>query len=265
MSDAGAPPLLLSCDAGVAHIRFNRPASLNAIDEESAQVFLAACRTIESTEGIRAVVLSGEGKAFMAGGDLARFRAEPQNADRIAEAMIRPLHEGLRVLARLPAPVIGSLHGAVAGAGFSLACFCDLAIAAERTRFSPAYSRIAATADGSYSWSLPRIVGLRKAMEISLLAETFDAAEALRLGLVNHVVPDDRLAAETTALARRLADGPTFAYGRIKNLLRASLDHDLETQLDQERDAFCAAARTADFAEGIRAFFEKTPPRFTGR
>lgn len=258
-------PLLLEIEAGVARIRFNRPAALNAIDVAMARAFHDACQRLQREIGIRVIVLSGEGKAFMAGGDLAGFHTDLAAAPETADAMIEPLHAGLAIMTELPQPVVACLHGAVAGAGVSIALACDLAIAADNTRIAPAYSRIGASPDAGCSWSLPRIVGLRKAMELSLLADPLDAAEALRLGLVNRVVPAAALATETEAWVRRLADGPTLAYGKIKQLLRASHATQLVQQLSAERAAFLACAATHDFAEGMNAFFEKRQANFRGR
>ena len=175
-----------------------------------------------------------------------------------------PLHRGLAKLAEIPQPVLASLHGPVAGAGMSVAMAADLAIAADDAKFTLAYARVGTSVDGSGSWHLPRLVGLRKALEIALLADTIDAQEALRLGLVNFVVPTADLAARTTALAERLATGPTRAYGRIKRLLRESLDRDLPAQMDAERAAFHQSMKTTDFAEGIAAFLGKRKPNYTG-
>lgn len=257
-------PVLCELEQSVARIRFNRPASLNAMDERMAQEFLAACRSIGASDA-RVVVLSGEGRSFMAGGDLARFHADLANAADTASAIIEPLHEALALLADLPQPVLASLHGAVAGAGVSVALACDLAIAASDARFNLAYAAIGASPDGSASWSLPRVVGLRKAMEIAMLAENVDADEALRLGIVNRVVPASLLATETDILARRIANGPSVAYKNIKQLMRASLGRSLAEQMKAEEQAFRACAGTADFAEGITAFFEKRKPRFEGK
>jgi len=154
---------------------------------------------------------------------------------------------------------------AVAGAGLSVALAADFVVAADDAKFTMAYTRIGTTPDGSGTFSLPRIVGLRKALELTLLSDPVDAAEALRLGLVNKVVPAADLARETDALARRLAAGPTAAYGRVKHLLRASFSHTLSEQLHAEREAFIASAGTADFAEGVAAFVNKRPPHFEGR
>lgn len=258
--DASAP-LLYWRDGGIAHIRFNRPEVLNAMDVPTANAFLAACQAIAADNSVRAVVVSGEGRAFIAGGDLAAMRRNPVET---AQALIRPLHTGIALLAALNAPVLASLHGAVAGGGLGVALACDLAIAAEGTRFNLAYVNIGASSDCSTSWALPRLVGMRKAMEIALLGETFDAAEALRLGLVNRVVPAADLEAETQKLARRLADGPPLALGRLKRLIRASLNQDLQAQLDAEAEGFAYCAETADFAEGVAAFFEKRPAQYRG-
>ncbi|MES2256996.1 MAG: enoyl-CoA hydratase-related protein [Pseudomonadota bacterium] len=262
MSDQNAP-LLFSVEAGVARLHFNRPAVLNAIDVPMAEALHAACRRLQHWPGLRVVVLSGEGRAFMAGGDLASFHDSLADAPATAGHMITPLHAALLILTELPQPVIACLHGAIAGAGVSIALACDLAIAADDARFSIAYARIGASLDAGCSWSLPRIVGLRKAMELSLLATTIDAGEALRLGLVNCVVPPAQLADEVAMLVRRLVVGPTAAYGRIKRLLRMHQGR-LAEHLEAERTAFCAGAADHDFREGVLAFFDKRAANFIG-
>lgn len=234
-------PVLLSREGGIAFLTLNRPEAMNALDVPTAQVFLAACRTLSGDATVRAVVVRGSGRAFGVGGDLAAL-----------------------LLAALDAPVIASLHGVAAGGSLSLSMACDLAIAAQGTRFNLAYANVAASCDVSGSWNLPRLVGLRNAMQIALLSETFDAAEALRLGLVNWVVPGADLERETLALAQRLAAGPTLAYGRLKRLMRQSFETALPAQLDAERENFKASTDTGDFKEALQAFFAKRPPVFKG-
>lgn len=263
-ASAEAAPILLDIAEGIARIRFNRPQVLNAIDEPAVLALKAAVDKVAKDESVRVVVLSGEGRAFLAGGDVGRFHAAGRDAPKVVNAIIDPFHHAILTLAAMPAPVIASLHGAVAGAGVSVALAADLAIAADDIKLTLAYTRIGTSPDGSASFSLPRVVGLRKAMEIALLSDTLDAAEALRLGLVNKVVPAADLKSETDILAQRLAAGPTLAYGRIKHLLRASFGHSLSDQLHAERDAFVACAGTRDFAEGAAAFVEKRAPKFEG-
>jgi 2-(1,2-epoxy-1,2-dihydrophenyl)acetyl-CoA isomerase len=256
-------PILYSLDAGIARIRFNRPKALNALDVPMAQGLLDAVRRAQAN-GARVIVLAGEGRAFMAGGDLQTFHADLANAGATAKALIDPLHAALTLLAHGDAPVLASLHGAVAGAGMSVALGADLAIASADTVFNLAYARIGASVDGGGTWALARAVGLKRAMEIALLSDPIDAPAAAQLGLVNRVVPSGELAAQTDALAQRLADGPTLAYGRIRRLLRSSFERDFADTLDAERDAFVEGTRTRDFAEGIGAFFAKRAARFTG-
>lgn len=258
-------PLLLDIADGIARIRFNRPKVLNALDEASVLAFNAAANRVARDESVRVVVLSGAGRAFMAGGDVARFHDAGPEAAEVVSAIIEPFHHAILMLAAMPAPVIASLHGAVAGGGMSVALAADLAIAAHDIQMTMAYTRIGTTPDGSGTFSLPRIVGLRRAMEIALLSDVIDAPEALRLNLVNKVVPAADLEAETEAWARRIAQGPTLAYGRIKHLLRSSFGHSLSEQLGAERDAFIASTHTRDFAEGAAAFVHKRPPFFEGR
>jgi len=253
--------LLVGRDGPIARLQFNRPAQMNALDRATAQAFAHACRELASDATVRAVIVAGTGRAFTAGGDVAELRADPTGA---AIGLIGPMHEAIVLLAEMRAPVIASLNGAVAGAGLSLALACDFAIAAESAKFTLAYVNVGASCDFSGSWSLPRLVGLRKALEIALLGERFDAAEALRLGLVNRVVPEAELDAQVLALAQRLASGPAQSIAQMKRLMRISFEHDLRGQLDAERAAFLRCAATADFAEGLDAFLARRAPKFGG-
>lgn len=256
--------VLLEQHGGVAVLTLNRPGVLNALDAQTAALFLAHVKALAGRNDIRAILLKGAGKGFCAGGDVSQFLAGGDAAASIA-AIMEPMHEALLVLDGLPQPSIACLHGAVAGGGFSLALGCDFAVAAENARFSMAYSRIGATPDVGGSYRLPALVGLRKAKEIALLGEPFDAAEALRLGLVNRVVANEEAEREALALAHRLAEGPTQAYGRVCRLLADAAGHDLATHLAAEQRAFAESITTADFQEGVTAFLEKRPARFSGR
>jgi 2-(1,2-epoxy-1,2-dihydrophenyl)acetyl-CoA isomerase len=257
-------PVLLRNDGAVAHIRFNRPQVLNALNAECAYALLAACKAVAADKNNRVVVISGEGRAFMAGGDIGSFSKGMAGNSEFFHELIGVFHEAMEILASLPRPVVASLNGAVAGAGLSVAMIADLAIAADDAKFTLAYSRLGTSPDGSSSWSLPRIVGTRKALEIAMLSDVFDAQEAQRLGIVNKVVPAAALAEETEKLARRLADGPTFAYGNIKQLIRQSHLNTLHDQLAKEGDAFVRCSQTEDFAEGVAAFIGKRAPKFSG-
>lgn len=257
-------PVLLRRDGAIAHIRFNRPHVLNALNAECAYALRDACRAVAADGNNRVVVISGEGRAFMSGGDIGSFKEGVAESADFFHKLIGVFHEALEILTGLPRPVLASLNGAVAGAGLSVALIADLAIAADDAKFTLAYSRLGTSPDGSSSWSLPRVVGLRKALEIALLSDVFDAGEALRLGIVNKVVPAAALVEETDRLARRLAEGPTFAYGQIKQLLRQSQLNTLHDQLAKEGDAFVRCSLTKDFAEGVAAFLAKRAPKFSG-
>ncbi|WP_395407157.1 enoyl-CoA hydratase/isomerase family protein [Pseudoduganella sp. UC29_106] len=242
----------------IARIQFNRPEVLNALNEDMAVQLAAACRDLAANPAVRVVVLNGSGKAFMAGGDLQALRAQPAEA---VNALIPPVHEAVRLLATMPKPVLASVHGAAAGAGMSLMLAADLALAASNTRFTFAYSDIGTSCDGGMSWALPRLVGLRKAMEIALAGETFDAVEALRLNLVNRVVDREQLAEATLELARRLARREPHALAHLKRLLRGSSQRDLSTQLDEEHAAFLDCAVRPEFTAAIDAFYARRAAR----
>lgn len=255
-------PVTLTREGAVAQLRFNRPQQLNAVNVPTAHAFLACCREIAASPDIRSVILSGAGDAFGAGGDLNELKDDSAGA---APGLIGPVHEAVKLMARIDAPFIASVHGVVAGGSLSLAMACDLVVAAEGTKFNLAYVKIGATCDGSASWSLPRLVGTRNAMAIALLGDSFDAAEAHRLGMVNQVVPLAALASTSLGIAQRLASGPTLAIGRMKRMIRSSFEHDLDTQLDLEQQEFVANAHSDDFKGAIDAFLNKRKPQFRGR
>jgi 2-(1,2-epoxy-1,2-dihydrophenyl)acetyl-CoA isomerase len=215
---------------------------------------------------LRVVVIRGAGKHFMAGGDLRTFEGElakpPEKRKEDFRRMIARLHSAIEALHRMPHPVVARVQGAVAGFGLSLMNACDLVVAAEDTYFASAYRSIALTPDGGGSWALPRLVGTRRAMEILLLGERFDARRALDMGLVNRVVPAAELDAATASVVQALAQGPVRAIRNAKRLVRESLARSLSAQLDAEAVSFGDCAATADFAEGIRAFLDKRPARF---
>lgn len=255
----------LEQDAGIATIHLNRPRALNALNQELADALAEALARVERDPALRVVVLRGEG-AFMAGGDVRGFAEAaaqgPAAIRQSVEKLIPVAHRCIQTMAKMPQPVVASVERAAAGIGLSFVLAADLAIAAEGTRFTLAYASIGTSPDGSSTWNLPRLVGTKKAAELALLSPTFDAAEAQRLGLVNFVVPADRLAAETRALAERLATGPARALQATKRLLRASFENGLTEQLRREQESFVACAVTPDFREGTAAFVEKRRPEF---
>lgn len=257
-------PVILERDAGLAVVRLNRPHVMNALDVGMAERLCDVIESLAADKTLRAVAIRGEGRGFCAGGDVSGFAEDP-DAMRQLDLLIQRFHAAIEFLTRIAVPTVAILHGAVAGAGFSLSLACDFAIAAETTKFTLAYAKIGTTPDGGSSWALPRIVGTRKAMEIALLSDVFGADEALRLGLVTRVVPADRVAEEGMAFARKLASGPTAALARTKALIQGAGTATLPEQLEREREAFLASARTRDFAEGRAAFMGKRPPAFEGR
>lgn len=259
--DTSTSPLLLTIIDGLAEIRFNRPKQLNALNVDMAHAFQDAIATVVSHTDMRAILVTGAGTAFMAGGDLAHFRDSPSRQDAARE-LIEPIHAGILMMVESRIPTIAAIQGAAAGAGMSIALLTDLAVAAENARFTNAYIKIAASPDCGGSWALERLVGHRKAAEIALLSDPIDAAEAWRLGLVNRVVPTEQLHSTAVELARRIADGPADAMRQTRMLLDAAPRASLEEQLRSELDSFVTASSHADFDEGIRAFFARRPACF---
>ena len=265
-AQAGTDAILLARDGAVATLTLNRPRALNVLDLAMMDALVAHVTALAADTTLRVVVLKGAGRHFMAGGDLKTFatRLDADPAERQADfrQIVDRLHAAIEHLQRMPHAVIGALQGAVAGFGLSLAAACDLCIAADDAYFSSSYRQIGLTPDGGGTWSLPRIVGLRKALEIYLLSERFDAREAQRIGLVNRVVATTALDETVRQVAQSIATGPALALRNVKRLLRESFDHTLAEQLRAEAESFGQCAATADFAEGIHAFFDKRPPMF---
>jgi 2-(1,2-epoxy-1,2-dihydrophenyl)acetyl-CoA isomerase len=254
--------LRVEIDGPVATITLDRPDALNALTVALKQELLAAFAAVAADDALRAVVLTGAGRAFCAGQDL-RERLEPDAVPLADEIRLRynPL---IRAMRGLPKPIIGAINGIAAGAGASLAFACDIRIAAEGASFLLAFGRVGLIPDSGATWLLPRLVGGAKAAELALMSEPLGAADAERFGLVARVVPGDALLAEARAMAVRLAAGAPRAIALTKAALDASWDASLEAQLEAEAVLQGIAGSTADHAEGIAAFLERRPPRFTG-
>ena len=261
--------ILLDQTDSIATLTFNRPEVRNAIDQEKIGDLREALAHVESDPDVRVLVLTGAGDHFVAGGDIAFFEKSlswtPDERRRRFEAVVHRIHPVILTLRRMSKPVIASVKGAAAGWGVSLVMACDLAIAGDDARFNFGYTAIGACPEGSGSFFLPRMVGLKKAMQLALLSERFDASQALALGIVNWVVPTTELETATRELAQRLAAGPTIAYGVTKRLMNSALFNSLETQMQSEAEGFAACAASEDFGEGARAFLERRKPVFEGR
>lgn len=261
--------LLLEKTDGVAVITFNRPHKANALDVRWLAPIIEFLREIEHDPQIRCVLLRGNGKHFMAGGDLeivdAFINEAPARRAALAEAPIHEYNVMVRTMRRLNKPVVASVQGGVAGAAVGLIAACDLVVASEDAFFFVAHVLHAGSNDGLTTYFLPRLIGVRKTLELALLGERFGAAQARDYGLVNVVAPAGALAAETDKLVRRLASGPTHAYGLIKQLLEASWNNSLEAQGRLEAETYGKAAMSEDLVEGIKAFLAKRAPHFKGR
>lgn len=263
---AGADSIVLARNGAVATLTFNRPASLNVLDVAMMDALIAQTGAVAADPSLRVVVLRGAGAHFMAGGDLRSFAEllarSPANVAAEFERIVLRVQTAVENLHRMPQIALAAVHGAVAGFGLSIASACDLVIAADDAVFASAYRHIGVTPDGGATWSLPRLVGLRRALEICLLGERFGAEEAHRAGLVNRVVAARDLDAAVAETVDRLVSGPRIALRNVKRLLRDSFDRTLAIQLGAEASSFAECAATPDFSEGIDAFLAKRAPRF---
>jgi 2-(1,2-epoxy-1,2-dihydrophenyl)acetyl-CoA isomerase len=251
---------------GVATVSLNRPEVLNAFDMRLHEEAYDALNAAAADDEARCIVLRGEGKGFSAGADLAEVvggdGAEPPDLGKYLRQTYGRL---ITRIVGIEKPILAALHGPVYGAGLGIALACDLRLAAESAKFSVAFVKIGLIPDAGVSFFLPRVVGLGRAMQMSMLGEALDAQEAHRVGLVSKVVPDEKLEEETSALAECLAGLPTQALGRMKQVLHRSFEGDLAAALEAEAVGQTFCGYTEDHREGIAAFFEKRGPNFTGR
>lgn len=259
--------ILIDNDGAVQTITLNRPDSLNAFNDLMLKELSKAVRAAEKDPAVRCLVFTGSGRGFSSGQDLGKVR-ERSNSDQPLElgshlrAMYNPLILKIRTIEK---PVIASVNGVAAGAGCSFALACDIRIAAESASFIEAFIKVGLVPDSGSTFMLPRLIGVSRAMEMAFTGRKIKTDEALRIGLVNQVVPDDQLARETAALARKLADLPTRAIGLTKRAINAAWRADLETQLDYEAMLQTTAGQTQDHREGVTAFLEKRQPTFQGK
>ena len=250
---------------GVANVTLNRPEAGNALNLELGQELLRAVLRCDEDSEVRAVLISGAGDMFCVGGDLKSFSDQGEHLPHHLKEVTTYLHAAVSRMARMDPPVVAAVHGAAAGAGMSLACACDLVVAAESARFTMSYSNAGLTPDGSSTYYLPRLVGLRRATELTLTNRRLSAQEAMEWGIVTRVAPNEDLSEEAAALASQLAAGATKALGAAKRLLQSGWTETLETQMEHETQIIAEMARTADAREGISAFLEKRQAEFAGR
>jgi 2-(1,2-epoxy-1,2-dihydrophenyl)acetyl-CoA isomerase len=261
MTDESPATLRSTRDGAVVTLTLDRPDALNALNASLRRELLAAVKAAARDDEVRAVVITGAGRAFCAGADL-RGGADERAFRRVLRTEYNPLIEAIR---RLPKPVVASINGVAAGAGVSLAFAADLVIASEEARFVPAFDRIGLVPDSGLARTLVRALGRHRAFELLVGQRPLSATDAHAAGLVAAVVPADALAEETRSVAARLAAGPTAGIGLTKRLLNDAEDATLAEALEAEAALQDLAGRTADHAEGVAAFAEKRDPSFTGR
>ncbi len=251
----------------IATIKLNRPQYFNALDFRLGEEMVKALEICQDDEQIRVVVITGEGKAFCSGGDLRLFReqVDSSNPSEVVRQLVRAFNAIIHAIRMTPKPVIASINGALGGGGFSLAAACDMRIAASSAIFRQAYTTVSLVPDGAWTLMVPMLIGLGKATELVLMDPILTAKQAMEIGLVNKVVEDAELERVTHEIAEKLAKGPTRSFAIAKENLNNAVLSLLERQLELERSGMVKAAKTADYKEGLKAFFEKREPYFTGK
>jgi 2-(1,2-epoxy-1,2-dihydrophenyl)acetyl-CoA isomerase len=258
-------PVDLEIDGAVATVVLNRPEKLNALDAEMRQSLCDIFGRLRFDDGVRAIIVTGAGRGFCSGADVERMGASPEDLRAGRQRMQQGAHTFLRTLHAIEKPVVAAVRGPAVGIGWSIALACDIVVAAKSARFSQIFRRIGLAPDGGAIWFLTRRIGMAKAKELVFSARFVEAEEALALGLVNHVVDEDALMPKASSLAADFAAGPTFALGLAKKLFHAAVAPSLDDYLDLESLVQPQLHHTRDNAEGVAAFREKRPPKFTGR
>lgn len=251
----------------VAVLTLNRPEKLNALSDEMMRSAIATLERCATDSEIGCVVVTGEGRAFCAGGDVSAM-AGPSRADLTLEQRVdrqRDIHRLPSLLYDLPKVTIAAVNGVAAGAGLGIALSCDLRIGSDRARFTTAFAKVGFGGDFGTTWKLARLVGEAKAKELFFLSEMVDANDAMRLGLVNRVCPHDTLAPEVHRIAQRIASGPLVSFRYMKQNIQLAMTSDYQTMLDREALTHLRCGQTEDHREGVAAFLEKREPKFRGR
>lgn len=263
--ESGQEPVRYEVTGAVATITLNRPDAMNALDVPTKEALLAALRSASADESVRAVVLTGTGRAFCVGQDL-REHVQKLRAGDPPLSTVRDHYNPITLaIAEMPKPTIAALNGVAAGAGAAFAFACDLRIAADAASFTLAFSQVGLSADSGASWTLPRLVGTAKAIELLYNPQKIGVREASSLGLVNEIVPADRLAEHVAALAERLAAGPTVSYAALKASVNYGASHSLAETLEFEDAMQTKCGATADHQEAVDAFLAKRAPNFLGK
>ncbi|MQG91601.1 enoyl-CoA hydratase/isomerase family protein [Pseudomonas sp. MN1F] len=257
--------LITQVEAGVAWITLNRPEQRNALDIPTLKTLHATLEAYNVDPAVRVVVLTGTGRSFCAGADLAEWAEAEARGALETYGWTETAHALMHCLHNLDKPTIAAINGTAVGAGMDLSLCCDLRLAAQSARFKAGYTSMAYSPDAGASWHLPRLIGSEQAKRLLFLDELWGAERALAAGLVGEVVADDQLATATAELAARLAQGPTFAYAQAKRLMREGASRSLAEQLTAELAAGLLCGRSEDGAEALRAATEKRPPRFSGK
>ena len=260
--------LLEEKNGPITTLVFNRPDIRNALTKDMKDSLSSALHRIAQDDTVKVVVLTGKGQHFMAGGDLNTMQKTLNlRKEEIKDYFLKRIYDLnpiITCLQQMPKPVIASVSGAAAGAGVSMALACDLIVAEQSSYFMLGYCKIGTTPDGGATYNLTQCVGIKKAMELSLLGDKVKASTAQQIGIVNYVAKDGGLRSETDTLSSRLANGPTRVYARTKRLLYGSLKNELQSQLQNEATSFSECAIEPDFKEGVKAFFDKKNPEFSG-
>ncbi len=267
MTPAGNDPVLVENEGGVRTITLNRPKVMNALNEELGVALDKALRTAGEDGAVRCILLTGAGRAFCSGQDLAEYAGSldsdrPIDLVQRLQSVYNPIIRRIRTMEK---PIVASVNGAAAGAGCSLALACDLRVAAESATFIQAFINVGLVPDCGGTWMLPRLVGMCRAMELAFTGRKVEASEAMEMGLLNRVVPNQALPRESRVFAQRLANMPAQAVGLTKRMLNTAWTADLETQLELEAKLQASALQTDDHREGVQAFLEKRDPCFGGQ
>ena len=257
--------ILLTRDEGLATITLNAPDRLNAVSRKMIAEIKLCWEELAADDTVRAVLLTGAGRGFCAGADLADPDREASATADSGAALDKFFNPVIRAMRSIPKPVVSAVNGVAAGVGMSFALASDIAIAGKSASFLQAFARIGLLPDGGSTWFLPRLVGDQRARALAMLAPQISAEQAKQWGLIWDVVEDAALMQTATDIARKLAEGPTLALARIKDALNQSTGNDLSTQLDVERDAQRQLGRSDDFKEGVAAFLAKRRPQFKGK